>query len=442
MPTRNDPTPKQGPSAPAVELPPAPLRTEDTGLPPMLLHELVLKAMRQHSLSSLRQLSRHLKLGTMLLESLLTQLRREALVEVPHRGALAGDVHYQLTQTGHQRALDALSRSLYSGAAPVPLSAYVQRVQAQSVADMGLTRERFEQAMASVVMQPELRQQLGAAMKSRRAKLLYGPPGAGKTFLCERMASLLQGAVAVPHAVEVHGEIISLFDPLVHRALPEAAQESAQLYDTCRSDARWVLCDRPVVVTGGELTLEMLDLVFDARSGFYHAPPHFKANNGLLLVDDLGRQLVTPRQLLNRWIVPMEQHHDHLMLRNGIKFRIPFDTLLFFSTNLRPEDIGDEAFLRRIGYKIFVGPVPAEDYRHILRQSCEQYGVPYDDAAFERLLSEMHQAEGRPLMPCYPRDLVSQIVDFANYNGLKPELSPRLLKWAWSNYFAKGTAWA
>ncbi|WP_157263428.1 ATP-binding protein [Azohydromonas aeria] len=429
-------------AGPGGALPPAPQRAQDTGLPPMLLNELVLKAMQQHGLRSLRELCAHLKLGALLLESLLGQLRREALVEVQHRGALAGDVSYALTQAGHRRADEALVHNLYCGAAPVPLHAYVERVQAQSVRDMGLTRERFEQAMAPVVMRRELRDQLGAAMNSRRAKLLYGPPGAGKTFLCERMASLLQGAVAVPYAVEVHGEIINVFDPLVHRALPAAAQDCAGLYDTHRDDARWVLCERPVVITGGELTLEMLDLVFDPRSGFYHAPPHFKANNGLLLVDDLGRQIVTPRQLLNRWIMPMEQHHDYLTLRNGIKFRIPFDSLLFFSTNLRPEELGDEAFLRRIGYKIFVGPVPPEDYRHILRQSCEQYGVPYDEAAFEQLLNEMHQPEGRPLMPCYPRDLVSQIVDFANYNGLKPELSPRLMKWAWGNYFANSAVWA
>ncbi|WP_298231766.1 ATP-binding protein [uncultured Azohydromonas sp.] len=429
------------PDGATAPLPCAPQRLQDTGLPPLLLAELVLKAMQQHALGSLHELSRHLCLGPLLLEALLGQLRREAVVEVQHRGALAGDVSYQLTRAGRARAAEALARNLYSGPAPVPLAAYVQRVQAQSVADMGLTRERFEQAMASVVMPAHLREQLGAAMNSRRAKLLYGPPGAGKTFLCERMASLLQGAVAVPHAVEVHGEIISVFDPLVHRPLPAAAA-SASLYDAHRADARWVLCERPVVIMGGELTLEMLDLVFDARAGFYHAPPHFKANNGLLLVDDLGRQIVTPRQLLNRWILPMEQQHDHLMLRNGIKLRVPFDTLLFFSTNLRPEELGDEAFLRRIGYKIFVGPVPPEDYRHILRQSCEQYGVPYDDAAFDSLVHEMHQREGRPLLPAYARDLVSQIVDFATYNGLKPELSPRLMKWAWRNYFANEAAWA
>lgn len=425
------------PAAAPAALPAAPVTAQDTGLPELLLCELALKAVHQHGLYRLCDIAGHLRLAPMLVESLMGQLRRESLVEVRLRGALDGDVSYQLTQAGRARAAEALARNLYSGAAPVPLAAYVERVQAQSVADMKLTRERFEQAMASVVMQPEVREQLGAAMNSRRAKLLYGPPGAGKTFLCERMATLLQGAVAVPYAVEVHGEIIHVFDPLVHRPVPQGSAEAQG-----RVDRRWVLCERPVVVTGGELTLEMLDLVFDARAGFYHAPPHFKANNGLLLVDDLGRQLVTPRQLLNRWIVPMEQQHDHLMLRNGIKLRVPFDTLLFFSTNLRPDELGDEAFLRRIGYKIFVGPLPAEDYRHVLRQSCEHFGVPYDDAAVERLLHEMHQPEGRPLLPCYARDLVGQIAEFATYNGLKPELSPRLMKWAWRNYFANEPAWA
>lgn len=425
------------PTAAPAALPAAPVTAQDTGLPALLLCELALKAVHQHGLCKLCDIADHLRLAPMLVESLMSQLRHESLVEVRLRGALDGDVNYQLTQAGRARAAEALARNLYSGAAPVPLAAYVERVQAQSVADMKLTRERFEQAMASVVMQPQVREQLGAAMNSRRAKLLYGPPGAGKTFLCERMAALLQGAVAVPYAVEVHGEIIHVFDPLVHRPVHQGSTEAQG-----RVDRRWVLCERPVVVTGGELTLEMLDLVFDARAGFYHAPPHFKANNGLLLVDDLGRQLVTPRQLLNRWIVPMEQQHDHLMLRNGIKLRVPFDTLLFFSTNLRPDELGDEAFLRRIGYKIFVGPLQAEDYRHVLRQSCEHFGVPYDDAAVERLLHEMHQREGRPLLPCYARDLVGQIAEFATYNGLKPELSPRLMKWAWRNYFANEPAWA
>jgi hypothetical protein len=203
-----------------------------------------------------------------------------------------------------------------------------------------------------------------------------------------------------------------------------------------RADDRWVLCERPIVVTGGELTLEMLDLVFDPRAGYYQAPPHFKANNGLFLVDDLGRQIVTPRQLLNRWILPMEQRQDYLMLRNGSKFRIPFDSLLFFSTNLHPADVADEAFLRRIGYKIFVGEVEVDDYRRIMREVCTQRGVPYSDAAFERLVSHHHARDQRPLFACYPRDLISQVADYASFTGREPELSDDMVDWAWNNYFA------
>jgi len=428
------PTPPRANSA--TELPAAPRLPEDTGLPLLLLCELVLKVMHQHGLQHLHELSQHLKLGLALLEDLFVHLRRETLVEVRHRGSLDGDVAYDLTHAGHLRAADALTRNLYSGPAPVPIGAYAARVIAQGVATMSVTKERLEQVLHDVAMRAQLRDQLGAAMNSQRAVLLYGPPGAGKTYLCEQMARLLDGNIAVPHAVEVSGEIIRVFDPLVHR--PARASEGPRLSidNRQRTDARWVLCERPVVVTGGELTLEMLDLVFDPRAGYYHAPPHFKANNGLFLVDDLGRQVITPRQLLNRWLLPMEQRHDYLMLRNGAKFRIPFDTLLFFSTNLPPAEIADEAFLRRISYKIHVGEVDVEDYRRIARGACDVHGLKYSDDAFEHLLTHYHARLARPRLACYPRDLVSQIANYAAYLGRTPELSPDMLDWAWHNYFA------
>jgi len=289
------------------------------------------------------------------------------------------------------------------------------------------------------VMRPEVRDQLGAAMNSRRAILLYGPPGAGKTFLCGQMARLLEGPVAVPHAIDVGGEIIRLYDPLVHRPAHSDGVAALTIDIRQRGDDRWVMCERPVVVTGGELTLEMLDLTFDPRAGYYHAPPHFKANNGLFLVDDLGRQLVTPRQLLNRWLMPMEQRHDYLMLRNGSKFRIPFDTLLFFSTNLQPSEVADDAFLRRIGYKVFVGEVEVEDYRRIAREVCAEYAVPFADDAVNRLIVDYHHRHKRPLLACTPRDLVSQIADYARYRGDAPLLTPEVLDWAWHNHFASRT---
>lgn len=420
----------------AAELPPAPRLPEETGLPLLLLAELALKTMLQHGLTHLQELSAHMKLSAALLETLFLQLRRETLIEIRRRGELDGDVTYELTQAGRARAADALVRNLYSGPAPVPIGAYAARVQAQSVAGMGVTQDGLVRALDGVVIRPEVRDQLGAAMNSRRAIMLYGPPGAGKSFLCEQMGRLLTGLVAVPHAVEVAGEIIRVFDPLVHRPARTSEPSQPTLDNRHRSDARWVLCERPIVMTGGELTIEMLDLVFDARAGYYQAPPHFKANNGLFLVDDLGRQLVTPRQLLNRWILPMEHRHDYLMLRNGSKFRIPFDTLLFFSTNLQPAEVADEAFLRRIGYKIFVGEVGADDYRRILRDVCAQYAVPYTDEAFELLVGHYHRLHGRGLLACYPRDLVSQVADYAAYHGQAAQLSPEMLHWAWHNYFA------
>ncbi len=421
--------------ATATDLPPAPRTHEETGLPLLLVCELALKVMQQHGLAHLQELSAHLKLSAALLEGVYQMLRKESLIEVRRRGELDGDVSYELTQAGRARAADALARNLYSGPAPVPLEAYSERVRAQSVAGMGVTQADLEASLAGVVIRAEVRDQLGAAMNSQRAIMLYGPPGAGKTYLCEQMARLLSGHVAVPYAVEAAGEIIRVFDPLIHRPAKTAGGARASIDNRHRSDARWVLCERPMVVTGGELTLEMLDLVYDPRAGYYQAPPHFKANNGLFLVDDLGRQLITPRQLLNRWILPMEARHDYLMLRNGAKFQIPFDSLLFFSTNMQPAEVADDAFLRRIGYKIFVGEVTPEQYCRITVEVCAEYGIPYSDAAFELLLG-YHRRHGRQLLACYPRDLVRQIADYANYHGRAAELSPELLHWAWHNYFA------
>ena len=421
-------------SAPVI--PAAPRTPQETGLPLLLLLELVLKVMQQHGLAQLHELSQHLKLGAGLMETLFVHLRKEQLVEVKRRGAMDGDVTYELTMAGRARAGEALARNLYSGPAPVPLSAYTQRVEAQSVAGMGVTQPELTEALASVVVRPEVRDQLGAAMNSRRAIMLYGPPGAGKTYLCEQMARMLRGHIAVPHAVEVGGEIIRVYDPLIHQPVAGADQPGTTIDNRSKADTRWVECQRPVVITGGELTLEMLDLVFDARAGYYQAPPHFKANGGLFLVDDLGRQVVTPRQLLNRWILPMEHRHDYLMLRNGGKFQIPFDTLLFFSTNMAPSDVADEAFLRRIGYKIFVGELPKDDYRRILVDVCGRFGVPFSELAFEQLVHDLHAKAGRPLLACYPRDLVSQIADYAAYHGRQPQLSSEMLHWAWHNFFA------
>jgi DNA-binding MarR family transcriptional regulator len=417
-------------------LPPAARTVEATGLSRLSLSELVLKVMQQHGLQHLQDLAHHLKLTPSVLDDVFQPMRKEALVETRRRGATDGDVLYDLTQQGRARAADALTRSQYSGPAPVTLDAYIVQTQLQSISTAPVTEAALTRALNGVVLRPDVREQLGAALNSRRAVMLYGAPGAGKTYLCQKLTAVMGGSIAIPHAIDVGGEVIRIYDPLVHKLALTARPRSDNLDLHGRDDARWLVCERPVVVTGGELTLEMLDLVYDYRSGYYQAPPHFKANNGLFLVDDLGRQLVTPRQLLNRWIVPMESRFDYLTLRNGNKFRIPFDTSLFFSTNLEPSEVADEAFLRRIGYKIHVGELPLDSYRQVFTDVCTEYGVVADISMFDTLIQRYHLPHRRPLLACYPRDLVRQVLDHATYHGQRAELTPDMLEWAWHNYFA------
>ncbi|MCK9983925.1 MAG: hypothetical protein AzoDbin1_00397 [Azoarcus sp.] len=414
--------------------PRAPRTLEETGLPLLFLVELATKLLFVRGQLRLTEISQQLRLPAGVLENLLAFMRAERLCEVVRRGETDGDVLYELTDAGRARASEYLSRCKYAGAAPVSLAHYVEQVQRQSVTKMRVTREDVNEAFRGLIINPEVRDQLGAAMGSGRALFLYGPAGAGKTYLAERLALLLDGDVAVPHAIMVDGEIIQVFDPLIHS--PVEDDHRPGLDNLMRPDLRWVRCRRPVAITGGELTMRMLDLDYDASTGFYQAPPHVKANNGLFVVDDLGRQLVKPEQLMNRWIVPMDRHHDYLALHSGTKFRLPFDVVLVFSTNLMPSDVADPAFLRRLGYKIHIGPMNESEYRNIFTRVCEERGVPYDETAFQTLLTEYHQVHKQPLLACYPRDIINQIADLARYRGEAPRLTPDALHWAWHNYFA------
>ncbi len=428
-------------------LPRAPQTLDDTGLPSLFLVELLAKAMFQAGLTRLTELSAHLCLPAAVLESIFQFMRRETLVEVLRRGQHEADQQYDLTQLGRARATDWLARNSYVGPAPVPLDAYIARVQAQSVTQQHITAAEVHKAFADLIVPPDLMDRLGTAVNSGRPMLLYGEAGSGKTYLAERLQRLLGGPVAVPHAVMVHGEVVRIYDAMCHQALPEPKTPqtalgglSSALDGRSRPDARWLLCQRPCVVTGGELTMAMLDLSFDARAGFYEAPPHFKANNGLFIVDDLGRQVVTPRELMNRWIVPMERRHDHLMLRNGAKFTVPFDMVLVFSSNLRPQQLEDAAFLRRLGHKIEVGPLSLADYQRVFERVCDSEGMAFDSDAFDLLCREYHAASGRPLLACYPRDLLHLIASRSAYLGVPAQLSPALIDWAWHAYFATDAA--
>ncbi|WP_298832658.1 ATP-binding protein [uncultured Piscinibacter sp.] len=416
-------------------LPRAPQTPEETGLSGTFLVELVAKVMYQLGLTRLTELSAHLCLTGSVVEALCQFMRRETLLEVTRRGQHEADVQFELTQAGRARAAEWLARNSYTGAAPVTLESYTERVRAQSVVRQAITAAQMQAAFADLIVPAGLVEQLGTAINSARPMLLYGPAGSGKTYLAEQMQRLLVGAVAIPHAIAVHGEVIRVFDAQCHRLVAEEGAPRTALDNRGRPDARWLLCERPCVVSGGELTLEMLDLSFDGRAGYYEAPPHFKANNGIFIVDDLGRQVITPRQLMNRWVVPMERRHDHLMLRNGGKFTIPFDLVLVFSSNLRPDQLEDPAFLRRIGHKIAVGELARADYEEIFRRACANEGIAFAPELFARLLDDYHRGRGRPLLACYPRDLLHLIASRSRYLGAEPALSPELIEWAWQAYF-------
>jgi DNA-binding PadR family transcriptional regulator len=418
-----------------LSLPRMPQRPEDTGLDSSLMLELLAKILLLRGQMRLPEIQAHAKLPVGVLEPILTFMRTERLCEMSRRGGTEGAMAYTLTELGRARAQDFLARSLYSGPAPVSLKAYVEQVQKQSLRNMDISRVRLHNVFSGIVIKEHLMDQFGAGVASRRAIFIYGPPGSGKTFIAERLIGLASGDVAIPYAIAVDSEIIQVFDALVHEPVPQEQISRSGLDLGQRTDARWVTCHRPAVLVGAELTLAMLDLQFDDKARFYQAPPHVKANNGLLIIDDLGRQLVSPRDLMNRWIVPMDRRVDYLALHTGKKFVVPFDMVLVFSSNLPPSQLADPAFLRRIGYKIFVGPLEETEYRRLFVNVCAELGIEFSDKQYRYLLSQYHEPSQTPLLACLPRDILSQVCDFARFNGVKPELSAPLLDWAWNNYF-------
>lgn len=419
------------------QLPRLPTTVEETGLNFLFLIELLTKILFMRGQLRLIDIAKYSKLSVGVLESLLAFMRTERLCEVSRSSETETATSYNLTELGRLRAEDFLQKSQYVGAAPVSLQAYIDQVHKQSVADMVVTRERLNKAFSGLVVKEHILRQFGAAMNSGRAIFVYGPAGSGKTFLAEHLTGLLSGNVVIPHAIVVDNEVIQVFDLHAHTPLlPEEGGGELHLDRRQAGDQRWVLCHRPVIKTGGELTLSMLDLDFNESARFYQAPPQVKANNGLLLIDDLGRQITPAIDIMNRWIVPLDRHVDYLALHTGKKFMIPFDVIVVFSTNMPPSELADEAFLRRLGYKIYVGPLDEDAYRVISRQVCSELQIPFSEAGIDYLLNEHHYKENRPLMACIPREILGQARDVARYEGAPPELSEVFLDWAWNNHFA------
>lgn len=418
-----------------------PTGIEDSGLPFSFLVELTLKTLFHGGRLRLWAMSEQLKLPVTVIEPLLEFMRSERLCEVATAASPDGrqltDICFQLSAAGRSRAEAALQRSQYVGPAPVSLEHYVARVSQQSTVQVQVTAESMATALQHLVLQDDLRNDIGVALNSGCPTLFHGPSGSGKTFIAEHLGAALSGHVYVPHAILVDGEVIQIFDPQVHHAVDgdgHGRQSTSMLRN--RTDLRWVLCRRPVVICGGELTLAALDLQFDAHSRFYIAPPQVKANNGLLIIDDLGRQQVSARDLMNRWIVPLDRRVDHYLLHTGKQFSLPFQLSVIFSSNLRPADIADEAFLRRLGYKIHVGEVNEDDYRKLFRQACDKTGMEGNEEIFDHLLHGLHRPGGRPLLACTPFDLVKMAHDRARYLKTPAVLSTKTLDWAWNIYFS------
>lgn len=424
------------PVSSAVELDmPPPASLEEAGLPQSLVVDLLLRHLLRDGELAIAELGARIALPLPLLDRLLAFMRGERLVEVPRRGTFDAEVRYVLTDAGRVRAEDAMRRNQYAGPAPVSLADYIACVERQKVLDAHVSRERLESALGDLILPEGLLPMLGAALNSHRPIFLYGPSGSGKTFLAEQLVDVIEGHVWVPHAITVDGEIIQVFDPLVHRRV-ESSAHGGSLDRARQPDARWVRCRRPVVKLGGELTLEMMDPGLDPVTRFYKAPVQLKANNGMLLLDDLGRQRSEPHHILNRWIIPLDRRVDYLKLHTGATFQVPFDVMVIFSSNLSPAGLDDPAFVRRIGYKIRMDAVDPDAYRRIFEGACAQAGVEYDASAADYLIDVLHARSGMPLMAAYPIDLVLKIRDRATYDATAPQLTPQSMRWAWNLYFA------
>lgn len=415
------------------QLAPIPLNIDQTGLSQGFLLDLIAKHL--YSAGDLDQmaLTKRTCLSWQVLEELMVHLREGAFLEL--KRGLKGEIRYSLTEQGKTLALEAMVKTTYAGPAPVSLKQYTDVVRAQSVMNVPVNLQIMIDSYDDVVVSEELLAQVGAAVVSGRSMMVYGGPGTGKTYIAQRIARLLAGNILVPHAITVADKIIKIFDPVIHEPVEE--EESDSLVITERHDPRFVLSKRPAAVTGGELTLKMLEINYDPDSKIYEAPTQLKANNGVYIVDDLGRQQIRPLDLLNRWIIPMEEKRDFHAVGGGTRFEVPSDIVLVFSTNLDPLELADEAFLRRLGYKIKFSSMNAVDYEKVWRMSCDDRGLEFDPEVFRFVMDELYGKSDRPLVPCQPRDLIGLAMDQSRFQELEPKLTKELLSWAWQSYFVQ-----
>jgi len=406
-------------------LPKVPQTFADLGIPESLVLDLMLRRMVIEGFSSMTGLSRSIRVSLPIVDLVFKHMRQQQLVEI--KGMSGNDYQFVLSAAEKQLASERFQVSQYAGACPVSLDEYHAATKAQS-ARISVDRRLLRQAFSDLVVSDKMLDQMGPAIISQTSIFVYGPTGNGKTSLAERMLRVYQDAVMIPYAVEVDNQIISVYDPVVHHPVDH---EDADV------DPRWILCKRPCIVVGGELIPSMLELRLDESSGIYAAPLQMKANNGILLIDDFGRQLMSPRDLLNRWIVPLDRRVDYLTLRYGIKFQIPFELMVVFSTNLEPSDLADEAFLRRIHNKIYVEAVDAGAFDQIFSRVVASRNIQAEADSAE-YLRKLCLRDGRAeLRACYPADICNILLAIGRYEGRPPQMTKPELERAAALYFAR-----
>jgi hypothetical protein len=420
-----------------VQPPPPPSGLQDMKLPIVMMRDILIKTMFRKNVDTASELAEAICLPRAVTQELIDLAREQRLVEAT--GTLnansGNEMGYQLTDAGRSRALDALSQSEYYGAMPVPLEVYRAQVARQSIRNIQITRQELTNAMGHLVLPDSLLDHLGPAVSAGRSILMYGPPGNGKSSISNGIRDAMGDKIYVPRAIEYAGQVITVYDPIVHSKAETEIDDPNSLRRRRTFDTRYVRCERPTVITGGELSLDMLDLVYNPTARTYQAPLQLKSTGGIFIVDDLGRQAEPPQSLVNRWIVPLEEGKDILALQSGEKFEVPFDTLVIFSTNFHPNEIFDQAALRRIFFKIKIDGPDQQNFLKIFAMVAKKRQMPLDEAALVHLLKTKYPTINNVYANYQPVFLIDQMISICQFEGIPYQMSPELIDRAWANMF-------
>ena len=425
-----------------VKVPPLPATLAATGLTMVMLRDIFLKTVFRRHLSTATTIAEAISLPVNLTQELIEIVREQKLLEAMGARDSGGatEMSYSLSDAGKARAIDALAQSEYYGAMPVPLDDYKVQTERQAVKDISISKTQLSASMSHLILPSGLLDELGPAINSGKSILMYGPPGNGKSSISNGIRDALGDKIYVPRAIEYMGQVISVYDPIVHDLAEDNEDDPNSLRKTGRRfDNRYVRCRRPTVITGGELTLDMLDLKYNSISRTYQASLQLKSTGGVFIVDDLGRQEEPPQALINRWIVPMESGFDILALQSGEKFIVPFDTLVIFSTNFLPSEMFDGAALRRIAYKVKIDGPNQEEFLQIFMRVCKAKKIPLDEASVVHLLKNRYPEVDHVYANFHSPFLIDQILSVCEYEGIPPQMSPELIDRAWANLFVKET---